>query len=192
MYPIAGDLRPHGGYDMDATAERLSTSDSTGDGRREGVRLVLNGGRYPLRAKGGTPQKAIIEFVCDHEKDGTEGEWDPEEKYDRVDNDDSRKTKAKRIVTANDEKSDKEDSNEDGDQDNDANVPSAEEHQLKYDNTSLIFESFKLEGSNPAIKTLRLTWYTKYACETAMGNDPGENVGLNKSHWGFFTWFVVM
>lgn len=35
------------------------------------------------------------------------------------------------------------------------------------------------------VKTLRLEWRTKYACEDAPAPDGG-------SHWGFFTWFIIM
>jgi hypothetical protein len=34
---------------------------------------------------------------------------------------------------------------------------------------------------------LRLEWQTKYACEGASSDPSNRN-----SHWGFFTWFIIM
>lgn len=38
-------------------------------------------------------------------------------------------------------------------------------------------------------KVLRLEWNTKYACEDSDGKDDS---GSSSSHWGFFTWLIVM
>lgn len=73
--PIAGDLKNvQGGGDLDPKYTRLKTSDSSADAQKEGVRIVLNGGSY-----GGVQQRAIVEMVCDRQKTGLEGEWDPKD-----------------------------------------------------------------------------------------------------------------
>ncbi|KAJ2895098.1 autophagy-related protein 27 [Zalerion maritima] len=183
VYPIAGELRPHGGYDMDAKMTRLSTSESTGDSKREGLRMVLHGGAYPLGSKHRLRHKAIIEFLCDPDRDGLEGEWDPEEKYDPEGDKDA----MMRLFARED---DDEDEDGGGDDDTgDGEVPNADETQFKYENTSLLFDSFREEGSSPTEKVLRLTWYTKHACENRSVADPE---GDRSRHWGAFTWIVVI
>jgi len=132
------------------------------------------GGKDPLSgpSKERTDQKAIVEFLCDPEKEGTEGEWVSEEKYEK----------------RADEKKD-DDKKDDDDKDE---GESTLEHQLKHDNASLVWDGFESEKS---ARILRLTWYTKYACEKREENggggsdDDGESTS---SHWGFFTWFTVM
>ncbi|KUI67821.1 Autophagy-related protein 27 [Cytospora mali] len=69
VLPIAGDLKIHGMGDLDARITRLKTSDSSADSKREGVRIVLNGGRHQKRK-----QLAIVEMLCDAERTGKEGE----------------------------------------------------------------------------------------------------------------------
>jgi hypothetical protein len=51
---------------------------------------------------------------------------------------------------------------------------------------SLRFCGYDIEDGpkDKKIRTLRLEWRTKYACENV--NDDGG------SHWGFFTWFIIM
>lgn len=51
--------------------------------------------------------------------------------------------------------------------------------------SSLQFVSYQPEGD---FDTLRLKWYTKYACEESVGDG---NDSKSK-HWGFFTWFLIM
>ncbi|CAG8973326.1 hypothetical protein HYALB_00000089 [Hymenoscyphus albidus] len=53
---------------------------------------------------------------------------------------------------------------------------------------SLIFESYAADKSDASIDVLRLTWKTKEACEDAKEQKDAEN----RSHWGFFTWFVLI
>jgi hypothetical protein len=52
-------------------------------------------------------------------------------------------------------------------------------------------QSLKFIGydtSDPEGNVLKLEWRTKYACENLEGSG-GEDQG---SHWGFFTWFIIM
>ncbi|KAF4456084.1 hypothetical protein F53441_1699 [Fusarium austroafricanum] len=167
---IAGNLENVGGSRFEVTPTRLKTSESTADKKKEGVRLVLTGGKDPLGGKVSerTEQRAIVEFLCDPDKEGTEGEWTTSEKYEK---------------RADDKDGDK----KEGDGDDKDDGESILEHQLKHDNASLIWESFEMEEK---VKVLRLTWYTKYACENQeSGGGDGDNTS---SHWGFFTWFFFI
>jgi autophagy-related protein 27 len=47
---------------------------------------------------------------------------------------------------------------------------------IKYD--------YNLPGSD--MDVLHLEWRTKYVCESQGGD------GAQRSHWGFFTWFLIM
>jgi hypothetical protein len=51
---------------------------------------------------------------------------------------------------------------------------------------SLYFEDYDTTGK--AEDVLTLIWRTKYACEDAKQEKDAEK----KSHWGFFTWFIIM
>ena len=92
-------------------------------------------------------QMAIIEFVCDKERTGLEGD----EKDDRdKDEDDTEDEKFRR------EESDEMDSSK---------------------GKSLKFNSYKEETlDKKTVGVLRLEWRTKYACEDA-NEDPGESSG---------------
>ena len=129
--------------------------------------MVLEGGKHPLDGSDRRKQRAVVEFLCDPDKEGTEGEWEAEDKYK-----DSALSR-------------RDDSNDDDDSDNDH---SAIEHQLKTDDAALIWESY---GPEEDVDELHLTWYTKHACEKRddSGDDTDEGT---TTHWGFFTWFVIM
>ena len=60
------------------------------------------------------------------------------------------------------------------------------EYQLKKDKTELIWKGYKRDGN---VDTLYLTWYTKHVCENAADTPPEPDPS---SHWGFFTWIVVL
>lgn len=173
---IAGNLENAGGTRFDVTPTRLKTSDSNSDRQKEGLRLVFTGGKYPLSgvpAKEKKDQKAIIEFLCDPDKEGTEGEW--------VWGESSGKLKAR-----DDEKKEGDDKEKEGDKDGDkGGEESMIEHQLKHDNATLIWDGYENEKD---FGVLRLTWHTKYACESQSGGGDGNS----SSHWGFFTWFIIM
>ena len=172
---IAGSLEDKGGTSFEFDVTRLSTSDSNSDSKKEGLRLVLKGGKHPLDGpqKERREQKAVIEFLCDPNKEGTEGEWKSEDEYD------------KESILRREEK---EGDGEDG------KGESGVEHQLKKDDAALIWESYTAEGD---ADILRMTWHTKYACEKRDGGGDGGGApsggeGDVSSHWGFFTWFVLM
>ncbi|KPM45652.1 hypothetical protein AK830_g873 [Neonectria ditissima] len=185
--PIAGALENYGGTRFDYSLTRLKTSDSTSDSQKEGLRLVLKGGKHhPIggSAKDDRPQKAIIEFICDRNKTGTEGEWTSEDKYTKLRVRDEEKNEDGDKKEDGDKGSD-DGKEEDGDKDKDGEDLS-EEHQLKYENSSLIWDGFPSEKD---ADVLRLTWYTKYACEK---REEGDDDGDDSTHWGFFTWFVIV
>ncbi|KAK0748531.1 autophagy-related protein 27 [Apiosordaria backusii] len=99
----------------------------------------------------------------------------------------------RQAVGAKEEKKEK----KEGDDDNeDTSTP---ETQLRKEGAALIWEGYKTDGETD---TLALTWYTKFVCDKAVGDEPGKGKEPEKgkdgegegesSHWGFFTWFVVL
>lgn len=172
---IAGTYTLEGGRNMqlDPRFELLRDSKSNSDASREGLRMELHGGRLPFDdKKTGTDQRAIIEFVCDAEREGDEGgEKDNNEHADDdKDNEDDKKDK-------DGDKKEEKLRRRDGE-----NKGKCEESDA-----SLRFCGYDLEdvGKDKKARTLRLEWRTKYACENAPAPDGG-------SHWGFFTWFIIM
>lgn len=170
VVPIAGDY-VHSGRPLDPQWTRLRNSDSHADSKKEGLRVELNGGKFPFDKKDGVQQKALVEFICDKERTGLEGdEKDGREKEDGEAVEDAVKRRATKRAKDEDEKEG------DGDEKED-------------DKKSLRFISYKPEGENN-ISVLRMEWRTKYACEgQKRGEDEPEK---SKGHWGFFTWFIIM
>jgi hypothetical protein len=81
VIPIAGDLQNFpGGTLLDASYTRLRTAASPADQAREGIRVELHGGSY-----NGRKQKAVVEFLCDPEVEGTEEEEGVLDVYRRED-----------------------------------------------------------------------------------------------------------
>ena len=82
--PIAGNFALGGtGETLEPKVSRLKG----GDSNREGVRLELHGGKYPME-KNGEKQQAVIDFICDRDRTGLEGEA-AKQKRDENDNDES-------------------------------------------------------------------------------------------------------
>jgi hypothetical protein len=79
VQPIAGEFTASHGRALDPRWTRLKGSASNEDVEREGLRLELNGGKYP-ETKAGKPHKAIVEFLCDAKLTGNEGFEDVKEK----------------------------------------------------------------------------------------------------------------
>ena len=149
-------------------AKRLPRDDDAAkkDGKKEGLRLALQGPTtYQQRA-----QRTVVEFRCNPDLVGTEAEWESVDEY----------------VPAN---ARREEDKKDGDKkEGDESTP---ETQLKKDGAALVWEGYKREkaADGKDTDTLYLTWYTKHACDAAVDEPPpaGES-----SHWGFFTWLVIL
>lgn len=172
---IAGTYKTQTGREIDAKFELLRNSKSNSDAGREGVRAELHGGRLPFDdKKNGVNQRAIIEFVCDKERTGLEGD-----EKDNTEHEDDPK-----------------DGDKDGDKDKDKDGGKKEEKLRRRDDGkgkcedsdhSLRFCGYEKEipSQDTTVQTLRLEWRTKYACEDAPADD-------KSSHWGFFGWFFIM
>lgn len=186
VIPIAGNLANSGMGDLEPKTTRLKTSDSAADAKKEGVRIVLHGGKYSASGSP-RPQQAIIEMICDKDKTGKEGEWDPkDDKYEpgpeeTEDGPGPATGERKRADGDEDNKDDKDDNDNKGDKD------SKSEHQLLKPDSALIFDSYGPLSGDKNVDVLRLTWYTKYACEGLPADEYPSN-----QHWGFFTWLVIL
>lgn len=87
VIPIAGNYEHDYGRPLDPKITRLKDSDSHADASKEGLRIELHGGKWPFEEKGnkGHKQRALVEFICDAERDGLEGdESDKREKEEQA------------------------------------------------------------------------------------------------------------
>lgn len=161
-FPIVG-LEHMGGGAKDAEITRLKTDDS----ELEGLRVKLTGGHY----SNGEKEKdagAVIEFICDPALSGLEG-LDEEE--------------PKRLIRARAEDGDgdgKGDGDGEGDGEDDGPINNG-----TVPGRSLQFKSFGKADDDTYV--LNLNWRTRYACDNYV-----EERGSSSSHWGFFTWLIVM
>lgn len=154
------------GRQIDPKFELLRNSRSHSDVAREGLRVTLHGGKYP-DTKNGTDQQAIIEFVCDKDRSGLDDEKKGDGEKDK--NDDKEKEKSPGDKTEK--------------------FIRREGAQCEGgDDQSLRFCGYANEKTDKGkdVKTLRLEWRTKEACEDVQASDPGG------SSWGFFTWFIII
>ncbi|KAK3320721.1 autophagy-related protein 27 [Cercophora scortea] len=179
VIPVAGSLADHGGKPFDWEAKRLSTSTDAADKDKEGVRVILKGGVYKARK-----QQAVVEFRCNANVTGLEGEWESEDQYvpGEEEKEEPKKDKARRDGGGDEKKGD--------DGEGEEGTP---ETQRKKDNAALIWNGWKSEGDTD---TVYLTWDTKFACEKAVDEPPKTTPtppGDDESrHWGFFTWIVIL
>ncbi|KAI1656255.1 autophagy-related protein 27 [Daldinia decipiens] len=186
--PIAGELRDHGGGSLDHEVTRLKTSDSNSDSKKEGVLLVMKGGMDRTDSGGKRWQRAIIEFLCDKDRNGTEGEYDPTDDKYEPSPDPAMARVNPLLFRAENGDGDGGDNNGNGDGGGDDEPP--KEVQLGLENDpSLKFNSYEPLSEDGNIDVLRLTWLSKYACENRDNDDSGESPS---SHWGFFTWLVII
>jgi hypothetical protein len=173
---IAGTYKAYNGREIEAKFELLRNSKSNSDAGREGLRTVLHGGRLPFDdKKTGLDQRAIIEFVCDKERTGLEG--------DETDGGKS----------GSDKEGDKKDDEKKGDDKKEeekrmSRRGEGSKDQCEDSDASLRFCGYKVENleKDKKARTLRLEWRTKYACEDTPADKPAS------SHWGFFGWFFIM
>ncbi|KAL2175235.1 autophagy-related protein 27 [Thermothelomyces heterothallicus CBS 202.75] len=147
------------------------------DGEKEGLRLTLQGGlKYQERT-----QRTVVDFRCNPDLEGTEGEWESPDEYVPGEKD------ARAEEDKNKEEGGKDgDGKKDGDKEEKVSMP---EKQLKKDGAALIWGGYKRgkDADGGEMDTLYLTWYTKHACDAAVDEPAEESKG-----WSFFTWFVVL
>lgn len=169
VIPIAGEYTSSHGRPLEPQLTRLKGSSSHSDSEREGLRVELNGGRYPFDKSSGLSQKAIIEFVCDRERTGLEGvEGDAREGLNK-----GADKNTKRV-------------------DDDGDGKKEDDGQTQPD-SSLTYVSYKTEGEGKnEMGVLRLDWRTKYACEGAKDDPDIQPSPSTSKHWGFFTWLIIM
>ena len=173
---IAGTFANWNHRFIDPKISLLRNSGSNSDVGREGVRTELHGGKF-----GSLDQMAILEFVCDKERTGLEegkGEdnagddkdEDGGNGDDKKENGDKKDENENKKATLNTRQDNKNDKCEDSDK-------------------SLRFCGYNVEDQGKKdhkAGVLRLEWRTKYACEKV------EDDGSGSSHWGFFTWFIII
>ncbi|KAL8842213.1 MAG: hypothetical protein Q9170_000619 [Blastenia crenularia] len=164
--PIAGSYTMHGGTELDSQITRLKTSSSASDREKEGFRLEVHGPKYP--AKNGKKSKAIFEFLC----------------QDKAEEKSKERDLASAAPLRREEQSTMEANNEDGDEeDHTATGEIADDGHggtLKYIDFGIVDDT----------RVLSLEWRTKYACEDSKGGDDSDT--KKSSHWGFFTWLIIM
>lgn len=165
IIPIAGEYHLSEGRKLDPQFTRIKGGKSNSDSEKEGLIAEFHGGMHD-----GTKQKAIIEFQCDKEMEGTEGFDDKTSSVDASDFN-SYGRMGRRAA---------EDGDEDGGED-DSPLPDLDEGK------ALQYVSYKKEDD---IGVLRLNWKTKYACEGAADNAPTSD--KKTAGWGFFTWFLII
>ncbi|KAH8156908.1 hypothetical protein CIB48_g11341 [Xylaria polymorpha] len=171
--PLAGELQNHGGAALDPKVSQLSKVDP--ESGREGLR------------------QTVIDFVCNKDLDGTEGEYDSEDKYvARAEDDKSRDNEN------GDEGNDNDDNDNDNDNDEDDDAPPKEVQLGLEKNPSLIFDRYGPSDSDTNLDVLHLTWSSKHVCQSkkddgsgGSGDEDGD-VKKPSSHWGAFTWIVIL
>lgn len=165
MWPVAGDFI-HENRRLDPEITRLKNSDSHADAEKEGLRISINGG-----INDDVKQKVIIELICDPDHTG----------LDNVTAAASLEDTSRRKRDEGDEKTG------DGDKEEDPDPNAGKALQLV---------SYKPESTGGKsledVNVLRLSWRTKYACEGQKGKPDTDRPASKSSHWGFFTWFIIM
>jgi hypothetical protein len=91
VIPISGAFSMKTGIHQDVKPTRLKHSDSSADSAKEGVRLEMQGGRYPFDKTDSTKQKAIIELICNREMSGWEPVKEPVKKARSLEEQDDKK-----------------------------------------------------------------------------------------------------
>ncbi|KAF4239009.1 hypothetical protein CNMCM8980_009492 [Aspergillus fumigatiaffinis] len=161
-FPIAG-LDPLGHGSKDAEVTRLK-----GDGQ-EGLLVKLAGGEYIDKDKKKKDARAVIEFQCDPDRSGLEG-------LSSVEDESSEEETRRRLVVREDA----------GDKDKDKDKEKTDPNDGSDPSRSLQFESFGPADDDAYV--LKLKWRTRYACDNYVRDRKGDG----SSHWGFFTWLIII
>ncbi|KAL4780502.1 autophagy-related protein 27 [Aspergillus varians] len=167
-FPIVG-FEHLGSGAKDAEINRLKKDDSD----KEGLRVKLSGGEYPEEENKKKNAGAVIEFVCDPDRSGLEG----------LVKEEKRLLRAREEVEDGDGVDEKDEGEGEGDGDDKDKAPF-------YDGSdperSLQFNSFGKADDDTYV--LSLNWKTRYACDNYL-KDRGAS---SSSHWGFFTWLIII
>ncbi|OJI84941.1 hypothetical protein ASPTUDRAFT_28655 [Aspergillus tubingensis CBS 134.48] len=169
VFPIVGlDHLGHGTKDAEIT--RLKKLDS----EQEGLLVKLAGGEYfdedqQKKKNAG----AVIEFQCDPDRSGLEGLQTTE------DTEEERRRQWQLSQRADE-------TNGDNENNDNGTIPEG--------GRSLQFKSFGPADDDTYV--LKLNWRTRYACDNYR-DEPGEKNpdggnGDGSSHWGFFTWLIII
>ncbi|KAI1175117.1 autophagy-related protein 27 [Nemania sp. FL0916] len=187
---IAGELKDYGGGDLDPQVSRLRKDDT--DSGKDGLRVVLKGG-FGFTEHGEKRKKqTVIDFVCNEDLDGTEGEYDSEDKYE-----------PRLTSRADDEKTDDPDEDKDKDKEKDGEEDEGSDndddhapHEVQLGmekNPSLVFERYGPSDSDVNVDVLHLTWSSKYSCSSKRDDGDSEDPPRKSdAHWGAFTWIVIL
>jgi hypothetical protein len=167
-FPIAG-LDPLGHGSKDSEVTRLK-----GDGQ-EGLLVKLAGGEYVDKDKKKKDARAVIEFQCDPDRSGLEGLASAAN--ESSEEEEEEETRRRLVVRA-----DEGDKDKDKDKDKEKTGPNDGSDPSR----SLQFESFGPADDNSYV--LKLKWRTRYACDNYVRDRKGDG----SSHWGFFTWLIIM
>ncbi|KAH1511588.1 hypothetical protein KXX06_006052 [Aspergillus fumigatus] len=147
----------------DAEVTRLK-----GDGQ-EGLLVKLAGGEYIDKDKKKKDARAVIEFQCDPDRSGLEG-------LSSVEEEEEEEETRRRLVVREDEGDKNKEKDKEKTDPNDGSDPSR----------SLQFESFGPADDDAYV--LKLKWRTRYACDNYVRDRKGDG----SSHWGFFTWLIII
>lgn len=169
VFPIVGlDHLGHGTKDAEIT--RLKKLDS----EQEGLLVKLAGGEYfDEEQQKKKNAGAVIEFQCDPDRSGLEGLQTTE------DTEEERRRQWQLSQRADE-------TNGDNENNDNGTIPEG--------GRSLQFKSFGPADDDTYV--LKLNWRTRYACDNYR-DEPGEKNpdggnGDGSSHWGFFTWLIIM
>ncbi|RKF84091.1 Autophagy-related protein 27 [Golovinomyces cichoracearum] len=161
-WPIAGELKEHSGGYLDEKWERLKKSSSSSAPNVEGLKLEMNGGFFIRDDGKKRSQKAVVNFLCDHTRIGTENLLSPEDEYLQP------KSKMNTEWTGSS-----------------GNILKSNEDGADLTASSLTFVEYNQD--NKDFDTLILSWRTKFACQ-----DIRDERHSRGTHWGFFTWLVLI
>lgn len=203
VFPLAGDLENYGGHALDSVINLIDPEANDG---KNGLDVILKGGFHNLEDGLKRNQQVAIRFLCDENLEGTEGEYEAEDKYEHSD-----EPLKKRTLAARDGEGENEGEGGDGEQDGDK--PPFQLGDLE--KAALIYESYGPAEDDASVDVLKLTWKTKYSCPKRAEEGNGDNNGDNNegdnngddnggnegeggdgdsssASWGFFTWLVLM
>jgi hypothetical protein len=178
VVPIARGNELADGARLEPEYKRLKDSESNEDSKKEGLRVILHGGKN--KDDGNKKQRAIIDFLCrrDNKKSERHVRRDGEKHGDEKDD----KSKA------DDDKKEKDGDKKGGDDDN----KHADWEKLRRSDDGKGGElEFLSYHTTEEYGTLRMNWYTKYACENSTGDDNGGS-SAPRGGWGFFSWFFLL